>query len=169
MIALILFGFVLAIVLMVAIALTSKPLAEQAPRVKPDEELERLGGLDFQEFQALCQRALERMGLNADPPTITGPAEFELTASDSRPFGGDRYLVLGIYHPPDGIVESPRLMALASVVQAEQVSKGIAMTTGTFSEEAMKLAAGVLPIILVDGRALLGLVKVRVAPSSAPS
>ena len=132
---------------------SSPVVAEKAfyqPRDVEQRQLERLAP---EQFERLCFRLLEQMGLSITGCHRTKQGEIDITAVNPQPITGGSYIVRCILIPPEVPINSTQIIALSDTVRAERASKGIFITTGFFSEEVQKLTEGP-PIELLNGQRL---------------
>lgn len=132
---------------------SSPVVAEKAyyqPRGIEQQRLERLAP---EQFERLCFRLLEQMGLSITGCHHNKQGEIDITALNPKPIIGGSYIVRCILTPPEVPINSTQIIALSDTVLAERASKGIFITTGFFSEEVPKLTEG-SPIELINGQRL---------------
>lgn len=133
---------------------SSSPVAaEQAyyqPRSVEQQRLERIAP---EQFERLCLRLLERVGLSITGCHRNIQGEIDITAINPQPITGGNYIVHCLLIPPEMPIHSTQVIALSDTVHAERASKGIFITTGFFSEEVPKLTEGP-PIELINGQRL---------------
>ena len=100
-------------------------------------------------------------------PLDSGPGEAVLLiAEDDTPIRGVKMLVWGHHLAPASALGSEVVRDAMEMVRGEEAGKAVIVTPGRFTEEA-RAAAAPLPIELVDGRALLGLVKKKLPQVAA--
>ncbi|MBZ0170274.1 Restriction endonuclease [Candidatus Methylomirabilis lanthanidiphila] len=133
---------------------TASPVAvEKAyyqPRGVEQQQLERLAP---EQFERLCLRLVEQMGLSITGCHHNKQREIDITAVNAQPITGGSYIVRCVLIPPELPIHSTQVIALSSTVLAERALKGIFITTGFFTEEVPKLAEGP-PIELINGQRL---------------
>lgn len=142
----------LAIILLINRS-SSPVLAEKAyyqPRGVEQQRLERLAP---EQFERLCIRLLEQMGLIINSFNSNKQGNIDITAVNPQPITGGEYIVHCVLAPSDEPINSTRIIALSDTVRAEGASKGIFITTGFFSEEVPKLVEGP-PLELINGQRL---------------
>ncbi|MBZ0160840.1 restriction endonuclease [Candidatus Methylomirabilis sp.] len=133
---------------------SSSPVAAEKAYYQPrGVEQQRLERLTPEQFERLCFRLLEEMGLSIADCHRNTQGEIDVTAVNPQPITGGSYIVRCILIQPEVPINSTQITALSDTVRAERASKGIFITTGFFSEEAPKLAEG-LPIELINGQRL---------------
>ena len=132
---------------------SSPVVAEKAFYQPRDVEQRRLERLAPEQFERLCFRLLEQMGLSITGCHRTKQGEIDITAVNPQPITGGSYIVRCILIPPEVPINSTQIIALSAPVRADRASKGIFITTGFFSEEVQKLTEGP-PIELLNGQRL---------------
>src|SRR5574337_684623 len=120
------------------------------PRGIEQQQLERLAP---EQFERLCVRLLEQMGLSITGCHRNRQGEIDITVVNSQPITGGSYIVRCVLIPPEVPINSTQIIALSNTVLAEKALKGIFITTGFFSEEVPKLTEGP-PIELINGQRL---------------
>jgi restriction system protein len=110
-----------------------------------------IGGLAMPEFERLCLKLLEEMGLVVDRVSRPSERELDVQAVNPQPVTGGDYLVHCILAEADEPVHPSRVAALADTVKGERATKGILITTGYFAEEVAKRLEGP-PVELINGQ-----------------
>ncbi|MFQ5881895.1 MAG: restriction endonuclease [Candidatus Methylomirabilales bacterium] len=144
--------------LLIALLVFAKP---SRPAVEREgQQPERASGfvhLPMEDFERLCLKLLEEMGLVVSSYVRSGPREIEIAAVNPQPImGGD--LLVHCTHPEDGFVGATRVNTLRDQVKGEQATKGIFITTGFFAEEISKTAEGP-PLELINVNRLQELIQ----------
>jgi hypothetical protein len=112
--------------------------------------------MPFDEFRALVIDLLEALKLEI--VLITGSAEhLDILVRSSEPLTGGRYLVHAIVQAPGDVVDQPYVVRLQDSARADGVAKGILMTPYTIVTDGLGNLE--MPLELIDGRALRGLVE----------
>jgi hypothetical protein len=106
--------------------------------------------LTIEQFQWLCDRLLQALGLDIARSTTAGRRQLEVMAVNPAPIIGGHYVVHGELLPAGEVVEAVQVLALIDAVKGEGASKGVLLTNGFFSDEAGKAAASG-PIELING------------------
>ena len=120
------------------------------PRGAEQQQLERLAP---EQFERLCLRLVEQMGLSITDWRRNKQREIDITAVNAQPITGGSYIVRCVLIPPELPIQSTQVIALSSTVLAERALKGVFITTGFFTEEVLKLTEG--PAIeLINGQRL---------------
>ncbi len=133
----------------------SRPAVEREGR-RP-ESASGLTHLTMEEFERLCLKLVEEMGLVVSSSVRSGPRGLEISAVNPQPITGGDFLV-HCTHPENGFVESAQVHALRDQVKGEQAAKGIFITTGFFAEETSKVSEGP-PLELINARRLAELIR----------
>lgn len=87
----------------------------------------------------------------------------DLFAVNPTPITGGRIYVRGLCHPPLGMVDEDEVRIALDTARAEMAGKAVVATAGTFTPKARAAASGA-PVDLLDGAALLALVKKHLPP-----
>lgn len=141
-------GFLL--IALLVFAKPSRPAVEREGRRR--EGASNLAHLSMEEFERLCLKLVDEMGLVVSSCVRSGPREREIAAVNPQPITGGDYVV-HCTHPEDGFVASTRVNALRDQVKGEQAAKGIFITTGFFAEETSKYTEGP-PVELINAKRL---------------
>ncbi len=145
-------GFLL--IALLVFAKPSKPAVEREGR-RP-EPTGDLAHLTMEDFDRICLKLVEEMGLVVSSSVRSGPRGLEIAAVNPQPITGGDFLVY-CTHPEDGFVDSAQVNALRDQVKGEQAAKGIFITTGFFAEETSKVTEGP-PLELINARRLAELI-----------
>lgn len=133
---------------------SSSPVAVEKAYYQPrGVEQQQLEHLAPEQFERLCLRLVEQMGLSVTGCHRNTQRETDITAVNPRPITGGSYIVRCVLIPPEVPIDSTQIIAFSATVLAERALKGIFMTTGFFSEEVPKLTEGP-PIELINGQRL---------------
>lgn len=103
------------------------------------------------DFELLCKLLLEKSGFEVETTKASGDGGIDLIATKKEVFTSGKYIVQCKRY--SGSVGEPVLRDLYGVVTAESASKGILMTTGTFTVAARSFAVN-KPLELIDGEIL---------------
>jgi hypothetical protein len=87
----------------------------------------------------------------------------DLFAVNPTPITGGRIYIRGIAHPPLGVVGEEEVRSALDTARAEMAGKALVATGGGFSPEARAAQDGA-PLELLDGPALMGLIKKHLPP-----
>ncbi len=117
--------------------------------------------MPYDDFRALIIDLLDALKLEV--VLLTGHASsLEIIARSSEPLTGGRYLVHAIWEVPGDVVDQPAVLRLQDAAKADAVAKGILITPYHILTDGLGNLE--LPIELIDGRALRGLVEKHLAP-----
>lgn len=118
-----------------------------------DQDLNLLSGI---EFENLCQQLLEKMGFETETTKISADGGIDLIAYNYQPLVSGKYIIQCKRY--SGSVGEPIIRDLYGVVTAERANKGILITTGNFTNNAISFSKD-KNIELVDGNKLNILLK----------
>jgi restriction system protein len=142
------------VALILLINRSATPVAVEKAYYQPrGVEQQRLERLAPEQFERLCIRLLEQMGLVISSFSSNKRGSIDITAVNPQPIIGGDYVIHCLLASPDEPIDSTRIIALSDTVRAEGASKGIFITTGFFSEEVPKLIEGP-PLELINGQRL---------------
>ncbi len=123
--------------------------------LKGQTSLDTLRGLTWQEFELLVGEAYRRQGYNVEETGGSGPdGGVDLVLRRN----GETVLVQCKRWKQPAKVGAPTVRELRGAVARDKATRGIFVTSSTFTREA-KIEAQGQPLELVDGTALLELVK----------
>jgi hypothetical protein len=105
--------------------------------------------LSLGQFEALCLRLLEELGLVINGPVRRGERAVEISAVNPQPIIGGDVLVYCLLAQEAGPVDSSAVLALVDTVKADGATKGILITNGYFAEEVGRPPEGP-PIELIN-------------------
>jgi len=150
--------FALAIgFLLIALLVFAKPTRPAVEREgRRPEPASGLAHLTMEDFERLCFKLVEEMGLVVSSSVRGGPRGLEIAAVNPQPITGGDFLV-HCTHPENGFVSSAQVNALRDQVKGEQAAKGIFITTGYFAEETSKVVEGP-PLELINAKRLAELI-----------
>ncbi len=147
-------AILIGLALILLINRSSSPVAAERAYYQPRGiEQQRLERLAPEQFERLCIRLIEGMGLVINSFNSNRQGKIDITAVNPQPITGGNYIVRCIMTPPDEPIGSTQVIALSDTVRAEGASKGIFITTGFFSEEVPKLIEGP-QLELINGQRL---------------
>ncbi len=118
-----------------------------------------------EEFQRLLSLVFAEMKFDVESSSLRG-GDVDLFAVNPTPITGARIYVRGVFHPPLGMVGDEEVRIALETARAEMAGKAIVVTPGDFTPEARATARGT-PVDLLDGPALLGLVKKHLPQTAA--
>ncbi len=141
-------GFAIGIVLIFFLKTVSP--APQPEKVKFDKPSDRPVYLDDpEEFKSKCVEFLEKFNLEFKHSIWANNSELEIAMIDETPVVGGIYLALCIIKPPQNSVDAMTVKGFLETVKGEGASRGIVITTGSFTPEALKCIEEE-PVELVD-------------------
>jgi hypothetical protein len=108
-----------------------------------------LESLSLSQFEALCLRLLEELGLVISGQVRRRELEIEISAVNPQPIIGGDVLIHCVLAQENRPVGSLAVQSLADTVKADGASKGILITNGYFAGEVGKLSEGP-PIELIN-------------------
>lgn len=114
--------------------------------------------LEREEFKEKCLAFLAKFNLDYRHSVWAEDDELEVDLQDETPVVGGKYLALCIFNPPDNVVSVQKVAGFVETVKGEGAARGIFITTGYFSDEAARAAAGE-PVELVNVVAFVGYLK----------
>ena len=131
-------AFIIGIILIVSLKKTSPPAPqEQIHFDSPSDTPIYLS--DREEFKSKCVEFLEKFHLEYVHSVWADDHELELALNDVTPVVGGSYLALCIIEPPGNIVNAIKVKGFLDTVKGEGASRGILITTGYFTNEAINL------------------------------
>ena len=131
-------AFVIGIILIVSLKKTSPPAPqEQIHFNNPSETPFYLTDRDA--FKAKCVEFMEKFNLEYVHSVWADDHELELAMNDETPVVGGSYIALCIIEPPGQTVNAIKVKGFLDTVKGEGASRGILITTGYFSNEAINL------------------------------
>lgn len=162
--SIILIGFVALAIGFVLIAFISRaaPSASALAAASGDNWIARLSP---EEFQRLLTSLFGEMKFDVESSSLRG-GDVDLFAVNPTPITGARIYVRGVFHPPLGMVGEDEVRIALETARAEMAGKAIVVTPGGFTADAKASAKGT-PVDLLDGTALLGLVKKHLPQTAA--
>ncbi len=116
-------------------------------------DLQSLNGL---EFEQVCEQLVKKMGFETEVTKASGDGGIDIVATNNSPLLSGKYIIQCKRY--SGSVGEPIIRDLYGVVTSERANKGILMTSGTFTRQAIDFAEG-KPIELIDGIELRKLMK----------
>lgn len=130
-------AIVLGLVLILFLKNTSPPPpVEQLLFDNPDDKPLYL--IDPEAFKEKCVEFLKKFNLEYVHSVWATDRELEIFMNDETPVIGGTYLALCIIDPPNRTVDSMKVKGFLDTVKGEGASRGIFITTGYFSDEAVR-------------------------------
>jgi hypothetical protein len=142
---------ILAGFILIAIAGRSpvQHVAERPSGEHGDMAQAMIESLPLAQFEALCIRLLEALGLVINSPVRRREREMEISAVNPQPIIGGDVLVHCVLAHEARPVDIHAVQSLSDTVKADGASKGILITNGYFAEEVARLPEGP-PIELIN-------------------
>ena len=141
-------GFVIGLTLIILLKKTSPP---------PPPDLinfDDLGGkpvflVEQEAFKEKCLEFLGKFNLEYQHAIWANEQELEVDMRDETPVVGGKYLALCIIDPINNQVDAIKVKGFLETVKGEEASRGILITTGYFTNEALRCIED-HPVELVD-------------------
>ncbi|MAE69229.1 MAG: hypothetical protein CME06_02040 [Gemmatimonadetes bacterium] len=114
---------------------------------RQDEISTRLGRLDAERLEGIVRRVLDKIGLDPLSSEQVSDDAFDILARDERPLVGGVYLFHCIASGEE-TVDGPQVVGLGDTLRAVQANKAVLVSTGFFTDEAVRVAAD-YPIELI--------------------
>lgn len=141
-------GFAIGLVLIFLLKTVSPPPPQE--KVKFDRPEDRPLYLDDPEaFKSKCVEFLEKFNLDYKHSVWANDFELEIAMEDETPVVGGVYLALCVLNPPQNTVNAITVKGFLDTVKGEGASRGILITTGYFTSEALN-SVEEEPVELVD-------------------
>ncbi len=148
----------LGIVLILLLKKTSPP-SQLQPKVQfenPDDQ--PIYFVDRHEFREKCLEFLSKFNLEYKHSVWADDNELEVALEDETPVVGGLYLALCIFNPSDNRVDSQLVTGFLDTIKGEGAARGILITTGYFSDEAIRCSESE-PVELVNRAGFLDYLK----------
>ncbi|MBC8284845.1 MAG: restriction endonuclease [Nitrospinae bacterium] len=141
-------AFVIGIILIVSLKkISPPPPQEQIHFENPEDKPKFL--IDPAAFKDKCIEFLEKFNLEYVHAVWANDRELELAMNDETPVVGGAYLALCIINPLNQTVNAIQVKGFLDTVKGEGASRGIFITTGYFTDEAIR-SIDEEPVELVD-------------------
>ena len=148
----------IGIVLILLLKKTSPP-PELQPKVQfENPEDQPIYFIDRHEFREKCLEFLSKFNLEYKHSVWADDNELEVALEDETPVVGGLYLALCIFNPSDNLVNSQLVNGFLDTIKGEGAARGILITTGYFSDEAIRSSESE-PVELVNGAGFLDYLK----------
>ncbi|MGV7221205.1 MAG: restriction endonuclease [Nitrospinales bacterium] len=89
-------------------------------------------------FKEKCIEFMEKFNLEYKHSIWANEYELELDMRDETPVVGGKYLALCILNPPNNLVDAIKVKGFLESVKGEEASRGILITTGYYTDDALK-------------------------------
>lgn len=138
----------IGLILILLLKKTSPPLPqEQIYFDNPDDRPQFL--LDRDVFKEKCLQFFEKLNLEHRHSIWADDDELEVALEDESPVVGGIYLAICAFNPIGNVLQLHKVTGFLDTIKGEGAARGIFITTGYFSEEAIK-AAEEEPVELVN-------------------
>ena len=139
-------AFIIGIVLIVSLKKVSPPQPQEKIHFDTDKPKYLI---DQTAFKEKCVEFLKKFNLEYVHSVWANDHELEIAMNDETPVVGGTYLALCIIDPPGQTVNAIKVKGFLDTVKGEGASRGIFITTGYFSDEAIR-SIDEEPVELVD-------------------
>jgi restriction system protein len=139
-------AFTIGIILIVSLKKISPPPPQEQIHFDTDTPKYLI---DQTAFKEKCVEFLEKFNLEYVHSVWADEHELEIAMNDETPVVGGTYLALCIIDPPSQTVNAIKVKGFLDTVKGEGASRGIVITTGYFSDEAIR-SIDEEPVELVD-------------------
>ena len=130
-------AFLIGIGLILFLKNVSPPLPqEQIHFDNPDDKPAYL--LDREAFKEKCLEFLGKFNLEYKHSVWANDQELEIDMLDETPVVGGKYIALCIFEPRNMLVDLFKVKGFIDTVKGEGAARGIMITTGYFSDDALK-------------------------------
>lgn len=150
-------AFIVGIILIISLKKTSPPAPQEQIHFDSPSDVP-LYLTDREAFKSKCVEFLEKFNLEYVHSVWADDHELELAMNDETPVVGGSYIALCIIDPPGQTVNAIKVKGFLDTVKGEGASRGIFITTGYFTDEAMNLIEDE-PVELVNVVAFLSYLK----------
>jgi len=128
-------AFIIGILLIVSLKKVSPPPPQEQIHFDTDVPIYLV---DQTAFKEKCIEFLEKFNLEYVHSVWANDQELEIAMNDETPVVGGTYLALCIIDPPGQTVNAIKVKGFLDTVKGEGASRGIFITTGYFSDEAIR-------------------------------
>ena len=141
-------AFIIGILLIVSLKKISPPNPQEQIQFDSPDDIP-IFLRDSTAFKDKCVEFLEKFNLEYVHSVWANEHELEIAMNDETPVVGGVYLALCIIDPPGQTVNAIKVKGFLDTVKGEGASRGIFITTGYFSDEAIR-SIDEEPVELVD-------------------
>ena len=141
-------AFIVGIILIVSLKKTSPPAPQEQVHFDNKSDVP-FYLINSDAFKSKCVEFLEKFNLEYVHSVWADDHELEIAMNDETPVVGGVYLALCIIDPPGQTVNAIKVKGFLDTVKGEGASRGIFITTGYFSDEAIR-SIDEEPVELVD-------------------
>jgi len=132
------FGAIFAGLILIVLLKNTSPPPPQDQIHFANPEDKPLYLIEPEAFKDKCLEFLKKFNLEYVHSIWANERELEIVMSDETPVVGGTYLALCIINPPNNTVDSIKVKGFLDTVKGEGASRGIFITTGYFSDEAIR-------------------------------
>lgn len=130
-------AFVIGVILITLLKTTSPPPPQdQVHFANPEDK--PLFLVDREAFKQKCLDFLCKFNLQYRHSVWANNSELEIAMDDETPVVGGTYLALCIINPSNNTVDALKVKGFLDTVKGEGASRGIMITTGYFTENAIR-------------------------------
>ncbi|PIP72099.1 MAG: hypothetical protein COW89_08265 [Nitrospinae bacterium CG22_combo_CG10-13_8_21_14_all_47_10] len=129
-------AFFIGIILIFLLKKTSPPVPQEQIHFKSPSDVPKYL-TDRDAFKSKCVEFLEKFNLEYVHSVWADDHELELAMNDETPVVGGSYIALCIIDPPGKMVNAIKVKGFLDTVKGEGASRGILITTGYFTSEAI--------------------------------
>jgi|TARA_Y100000310_G_scaffold160809_1_gene160705 hypothetical protein len=130
-------AFVVGIILILLLKNTSPPPPKEQIHFDSPEDMP-LFLRDQEAFKQKCLDFLYKFNLDYRHSVWANDNELEIAMDDETPVVGGTYLALCIINPPNNTVDAIKVKGFLDTVKGEGASRGIIITTGYFTDAAIR-------------------------------
>jgi restriction system protein len=150
-------AFVVGIILIVSLKKTSPPAPQEQVHFDNQSDIP-FYLINRDAFKSKCVEFLEKFNLEYVHSVWADDHELEIAMNDETPVVGGSYIALCIIDPPGKTVNAIKVKGFLDTVKGEGASRGIFITTGYFTNEAINLIEDE-PVELVNVVAFMSYLK----------
>ena len=131
-------AFVVGIILIVSLKKTSPPAPQEQAHFDSQSDIP-FYLINRDAFKSKCVEFLEKFNLEYVHSVWADDHELEIAMNDETPVVGGSYIALCIIDPPGKTVNAIKVKGFLDTVKGEGASRGILITTGYFTTEAINM------------------------------
>lgn len=131
-------AFFIGIILILFLKKTSPPAPQEQVHFDSPSDIPTYLS-DREAFKSKCVDFLEKFNLEYVHSVWADDHELEIALNDETPVVGGSYLALCIIQPPGNVVNAIKVKGFLDTVKGEGASRGIFITTGYFTNDAIAL------------------------------
>ena len=150
-------AFVVGIILIISLKKTSPPAPQEQVHFDNQSDVP-FYLINRDAFKSKCIEFLEKFNLEYVHSVWADDHELEIAMNDETPVVGGSYIALCIIDPPGKTVNAIKVKGFLDTVKGEGASRGILITSGYFTNEAINLIEDE-PVELVNVVAFISYLK----------